>query len=261
MRYGVCFGIDSPERVYIAANAGFDYVECSFSGLAREDETVFRAYKKALADTGLKCERANGFIPGDLPLTGQSMNKAALCDYIRKWMQRGCEIGLETVVFGSGRARQLPEGLNYCDGFTAIADFMGKIACPIAGEFNINIAVEPLRKDECNIINTLREGVLLAFASGAKNAFCLVDLYHMLGAGESEKDIIAMGAAVKHAHISYPVSADGRKRCYPDSSDGYDYAPFIAALEAAGVQTCSVEANCLDFEKEAPEAVKRLKSI
>ena len=42
MRYGMCMGIDSPQNVKIAKDAGFDYMECGFSLLSRADEEMFQ---------------------------------------------------------------------------------------------------------------------------------------------------------------------------------------------------------------------------
>ena len=53
MRYGMCMGIDSPQNVKIAKDAGFDYMECGFSLLSRADEEMFQRFKKALKDLSL----------------------------------------------------------------------------------------------------------------------------------------------------------------------------------------------------------------
>ena len=44
MRYGMCMGIDSPQNVKTAKDAGFDYMECGFSLLSRADEEMFEKF-------------------------------------------------------------------------------------------------------------------------------------------------------------------------------------------------------------------------
>ena len=176
-------------------------------------------------------------------------------------MERGSKIGLKTVVFGSGGARELEDGTDYITGFSQIADFIRNIACPIADKYGVTIVLEPLCKQECNIINTVVEGADMAAASGCKNAGSLADIYHMQMEGDVWDNIRRLKDNLIHAHISYPFMYEGKKRVYPRNVDEYDYSGFINALKDAGCERCSIEAAVIDFESDAKAAIKVLHSL
>ena len=48
MRFGVSFGLELPQQVRMAKEAGFDYVECGFGTLSRTDDATVAAYRQAL---------------------------------------------------------------------------------------------------------------------------------------------------------------------------------------------------------------------
>ena len=261
MRYGVCRGITEYEDIKTIKEAGFDYVECGFCGLSRESDEVFESFKAALKKNNIKCEAANGFIPKDLPLIGDGYDKEKTAAYIENGMKRGAEIGLKVVVFGSGRAREVPENVSYAEGFRQLGVFLNDVVSPLAEKYGITVAIEPLRMQECNIINTVKEGTMLAVLSGKDNIACLADIYHMLFANDTYDDIRQLKGSLKHAHISNPTPADGSRRTYPASLDEYDYQGYIDALNYAGCERCSVEAGCEDFATDAVLAGKLLKSL
>lgn len=261
MRYGICVGLDDFDKIKLAAQSGFDYIECGFGNLAKSTDEEFESYKKNLEEAGIKNEAANGFLPGELKVTGENVDFDALRAYIEKGMSRGVQIGLETVVFGSGGARRLPEGCSYDKGFMQIAEFLKKVAGPVAAKYGVRIVLEPLRKDECNIINTVKEGVIVAAVSGQDNVGGLADLYHMIGEHDTNEDIKDLKGRLWHAHISNPAKRGRHKRIYPIGIDEYDYKSFIEALEYSGCERCSVEAPVLDAKTEIPAAAQMLKSI
>ena len=259
MRYGMCIGIENHERVKIAADAGFDYIECGFCLLSRADDEVFLKFKTALEENNIKCEAANGFYPWDLPIINGDMDK--IREYTEKGMKRGVEIGLKKIAFGSGKARSLPENVSYAEGFRQLGEFLCNVVSPLAEKYGMTIVTEPLRMDECNIINTVKEGVMLAVLSGKDNISCLADIYHMIGEGDTFDDIRQLKGALKHAHISNPYRKKGLKRDFPCDADEFDYQGYIDALEYAGCDTCSIEAQCVDFETGTIAAGKLLKSL
>lgn len=252
MRFGACIGLDHPEHIAAAEKAGFDYIECGFSMLAGCDDVQFETFKKALDDANLKCEAANSLFRGGISLYGKGYSKSKITDYLKAGMSKGAEIGLETVVFGSGNVRNYPEYMTFADGFYALSRILGDVIAPIADEYGVTIVIEPLRKTETKIINTVKEGVMLAAAARRNNVSGLVDLYHMAYEGDTFDDIRQLKGNIKHAHLANPYETpEGRPaRSFPASDDEYDYAGFIAALDYAGCKRCSVEAGTDDKEKD-----------
>ncbi|MBQ6067277.1 MAG: sugar phosphate isomerase/epimerase [Clostridia bacterium] len=253
MKFGFCVG-DDRERVAVAAAVGADYVETGFDTLAREDGARYDAFAEALASHGIRCESANCFLPGSLKVTGDTVDYDALKRYVARGMSRGEAVGLKTVVFGSGGARNVPEGFPFCEAFRQLTFFLREIAGPLAEQHGVNVVVEPLW--DSNIINTAKEGAMLAAAANRPNVFGLVDLFHMYKMSDRIDNIRDLKGALMHAHIAEPS-----QRKYPLSAEEYDYKAFIDALEFSGCPRCSVEAGCNDFAGEAPVTMKLLRNL
>lgn len=255
MRFGVSFGLELPQQVKMAKDAGFDYVECGFGTLSRTDDRVIDAYRRALEENDIRCEAANCFIPGDLPIIGTDFARREMQDYIENGFRRGAALGLKTVAFGSGGARKVPDGISFGEGFRQLGAFLREVVSPLAASYGITVVIEPLRKGECNIIHTLDEGVMLAALAGCENISCLADVYHMWGAGDTFDDIRRLRGQIAHGHISNPETPiKEAKRTFPLDRDEFDYAGFVAALEDAGCPRCSIEARVYDFPTEIKQA-------
>lgn len=250
MRFGVCTGIDNAERLKYAVQAGMDYVECGFGFLATSTDEEFENAKNNLKEANIKCEAANCFIPSQFPIADSSCDRKALAEYVEKGMKRGTEIGLKIVVLGSGGARKVPENVTFKDGFKNISSILSDIISPIAEKYDITVVIEPLRYKECNIFNTVKEGVMLAASTGKDNIWGLADIFHMVESGDTCNDIRDLKNNIKHAHISYPIGDETNKRTYPKDINEFDYKGFIDALTFAGCERCSIEAGCTDFNNE-----------
>lgn len=261
MKFGVCLGYDQLERIEIAAKCGFDYVEVGFAAMTEADNAAYDAFRAALARNSIPCETANGFLPGRLRLTGDNIDLGEVRAFVEKGMARAKELGIQVVVFGSGAARSLDEATPFREGFCQLVKFLQEVASPVAAKYGISIAIEPLRMAESNIINSVKEGVMLAAASGCENVGGLGDLYHMHDCGDTPDDVLALKGSLLHTHISNPVSPAPRTRWYPLDAGEYDYAGFIRAAIEAGCPRCSVEASCEDFAAEAPKALAVLRSL
>lgn len=260
MRYGVCIGCSS-DNAFSAAKAGFDYTESNFGGIAGMTEDDFKSFEKAMLNVGIPCEAANCFMPSFLPPVGPNVKYDEIKEYVKRGMSRSEALGIKTVVFGSGGARRLPEGFSFSEGFKQLIYFVKEIASPIAMNHGISIAVEPLRRQETNIINSACEGVMLATIVDKPNVFGLVDLYHMLACGDTHESIMLLKDHIGHSHISNPFGNDKEGRIFPKNEAEYDYKGFVDALEKAGCGRCSIEASTDDFEKDAIAAAHLLKSL
>lgn len=260
MKFGVCLGHDQHDRIEIAAKCGFDYMEVGFAGMTEASDEAFAAFRETLIRCGIPCESANGFLPGYLPTTGDHVDFTALEAFIDKGMRRAKEVGIEVVVFGSSASRNLPEGTSYRRGAAQLVDFLREVAGPVAARYGIRIAIEPLRPAESNIINRVKEGLILAAASGRENVGVLGDLYHMAVAGETGAELRDVAGGLFHTHIANPALDTSNPRRYPSDPAEFDYADFISAAAFAGCPRCSIEAGCSDFAAEAPKALAALKS-
>lgn len=254
MKIGVCGGFD---RIEIAAECGFDYIEANFSSLTRSSDEDYYKFNKKLADCRITCEAANCFLPGELKIVGNNVDYKALEDYLRKGYARAEETGIKVVVMGSGGARHIPEGWTYKDAVNQIIYFVRNLAAPLAAERNIEFVFEPLCKAESNIINTIKEGAMLASVIDLPNVGTLGDIYHMYVEGDTYEDIKELKGVFRHAHISNPVSGNpDMKRIFMNNADEYDYKGFFDALKFVGCQRVSIEASTDDFARDVRNAVK-----
>ncbi|MBR3768401.1 MAG: sugar phosphate isomerase/epimerase [Clostridia bacterium] len=261
MRFGVCVGIDQKEKVKIAAECGFDYIESGFQMFAAAAEEELTLWEETSKEYSIKCEAVNCFLPGSLKVTGENVDYDALRDFVERGMKNCARLGVKIVVFGSSGARNIPEGFSFAEGFRQLGYFLREIASPSAAKYGITVVTEPLCTDETNIINTVNEGVMLSVFAGKDNIKGLADLYHMTKCGDTAENIINLKGSIAHGHISNPEGIGDKKRIYPASVDEYDYKSFVDALEKCGCERCSVEAACFDFAVDAPKAIKLLRSL
>ena len=254
IRLGICTEIDNAR---IMKEIGYDYLELGLSKIAAMTEEEYEKLKKKAAASPLPVDAANSMLPSDYCLCSEEGTGARVQGYLTRAFDRAAGLGIKVIVFGSGGARKLPEGVSHAQGMDYLAAFL-RLAGPIAAAKGIRIAIEPLRAQECNIINTVAEAQELAAMADVPNVFSLADLYHMMSGGEPY-DALDNGTGVIHAHI-----AERKERLYPKKGDGSeeDYREFFRRLKAAGYTGgVSVEGKSLSFEQDAKAAFALLDGL
>jgi sugar phosphate isomerase/epimerase len=244
------------DKLEAAQDLGFDYLEViasAVAGLSEEDYARLMARVKALR---IPVRAANSFVPGDIKLTGPDADPARQQDYVRKCLGRLSAIGVRTVVFGSGRARQVPDGFDRDKAFAQLVEF-GRMVAGEGERVGITIVLEPLRRQESNIMNTAKEGLALVRAVNHPHFRLLVDFYHLSEEKEDPAILLEAGPLLKHTHIANPAG-----RVFPAKAEEAAYAPFFANLAAIGYEGgLSVEARTEDLAKDAPTAIALLRDL
>jgi sugar phosphate isomerase/epimerase len=249
---GVCL---DASKFDAAQAAGFDYVEIGASRVAGLPDAEFATLVAQVQQLRIPVAAANTFLPGTLKVVGPEIDKTKQEAYVETCLARLQKLGVKVVVFGSGGARRVPDGFSRDEAFNQLVDFCRRIA-PIAGKHGITIAIEPLRRQETNIINTAREGLALAKAVDRPEIRLLVDFYHLSEEAESPDILLEAGRMVVHVHVANP-----KGRVYPLGADEAAYAPFFANLCKIGYPgRVSVEASTKDFEAEAPKSIAMLRA-
>ncbi len=257
MKFGVCVGTDADKIAYLK-KTGFDYAESHCQEIARSSYEKLDAIKK----TGLPVLSANCFI--GMRIVGEEKNYAEIDAYLETLFEKASYLGLKYLVFGSGGARRIPDGMTLEEGRAEIVDFLKNHVVPLCEKYKtMTIAIEPLRPDECNAINTVSDGIAVAKAVGSPYVRVLADLAHVYVQNEGFAAITDSQGMVVHAHTSNPNPPEemDRKRIYPKHGDGYGQGDFLAALADAGVEQCSIEAEVIDFESDVTEAYEVLKNF
>jgi sugar phosphate isomerase/epimerase len=249
---GVCV---DPDRFEAAQAAGFDYVETNASKVAALTDEEFRKLAAQVAQLKIPLAASMSFIPGAIKLTGPDVDPAKQMTYVTGVLGRLKQLGVKVVVLGSGGARRVPDGFSKDEAFTQLVDFCRRIA-PVARDNGITIVVEPLRKQETNIINTAREGLALVRAADRPEIRLLVDYYHLAEEGEHADIIAEAGPLLAHTHI-----ANLKGWVYPLNLDESAYVGFFSNLCKIGYRgRLSVEASTTDFATEAPQAIALLRN-
>ena len=233
-----------------AKAAGFDYIELALlkSSLSDSDYEKLAAKLKAA-----KLPVGNLLIHSSYDKAHRAGINKNRTDALRRF-DRVSRLGTEVVVFGSGPARRVPDGFSHEEAFQQLVDFCRRIG-PEARLRKITVAIEPQRKQECNIINNEKEGLALIKAVNDPNIQLIVDFYHMAEEKEDPAIISIARNHIRHLHMANP-----QNRVFPLSSKEYDYDSFFENLRKIGYhKRISIEARSSDFSKEAPLAIEFLR--
>ena len=250
---GVCTGL---ENARILAELGYDYIETALNALAAMTEEEFRQSRRELSSAGIPCRAVNCMLPGTIPVVGPQADQARTGAYLERAFDRAGALGVRVAVFGSGGSRRVPEGFPWPRAWRQILEFLS-LAEKFAARSGLEIAIEPLRRQECNLLNYVSEAVELASLAGLPHVGVLADTYHMAGVGEPLDVLCRTGGLLRHVHIAEPS-----ERRFPKPGDGQDYDALREALKAAGYSGgVSIEAGSGNLAFDGKEAFQLLDQL
>lgn len=245
-------GIDFLERI---ADAGFDYIELPLAQLMMLDEAAFEKVAARVHASGLACEVCNNFFPTTIRLTGVHVDEEEIDEYVTAALHRARTIGAGIVVFGSGPAKNVPYGFPLEEGYHQVVSMLKRIN-PIAQREQVTIVIEPLRRQECNLINTYAEGCQLARDVDGSHIQVLVDYYHLATEREPARNIMEGRRYLRHVHYARLAG-----RGFPSTIDDTLNEEFFQALREIGYQgRMSLEAYTDHFDREARVALEFLRA-
>ena len=251
IQVGYCGRLSDIEAAKVA---GFDYIELATSEIVALSDSDYEELVGRLKHLGLPVPVTFLFIPATIKITGPKLDKEEQMHYVMKAFDRVSRLGAKVVVFGSGPARQVPEGFSHTEAFQQLVEFCKRIG-PAARAKNITVAIEAQRKQECNIINNLTEGLELIRRVNDPNIQLIVDFYHMAEEKEDPAIISVAGDHIRHLHMANPQG-----RAFPLEWGEYGYASFFENLRKIGYdKRISIEARTGDFPREAPKAIAFLR--
>lgn len=265
MRFGCCLNMVSNEEdkgtgirfIEKLAEIGYDYVELPLAEMSMLSDEEFDALVKRVEATSIRCEVCNNFFPKFFRLTGETVDYDAILAYVEMALGRAERLGVSYVIFGSGPAKNVPEGFPMEKGYQQVVELLKKVD-PIAKKHGITIAIEPLRRPECNLINSFKEGCQLAKDAACENVRVLVDYYHLSEEQEPVANVAAEGKEfLRHVHFANPNG-----RVFPKDASESDYRSFFDALKAADYDArVSNEAFSDDFENDAKATLSFFKAM
>jgi sugar phosphate isomerase/epimerase len=206
--------------------AGGEYIEEAVRRLLVPDKSEAEWQKKLEEAKAcpLPIEACNSFLPGTLRSTGSDANHEAVLEYAQTVFNRAQQAGVKIIVFGSSGSRKLKAGDTKEQAEKQFISLLKKMG-PLAKANGITIAIEPLRRQECNFINTVIEGIGIVEQVNHPNIRMVGDIYHMLQNSERPDDLLKAEPWSIHVHI-----AEKEKRSAPGVM-GDDFRPFFATLK------------------------------
>ncbi len=253
MKIGVCTSLDNLE---LLERLGYDFIEPSVSAVVSMTDKEFEQAEKALAKSRIRCEAFNMLFPGGVKLIGRQHDMDAVRSYIRKALPRVSKLGGRIVVFGSGGARSIPEGCEYDTAIRQLTDIC-RVLGDIAEPLDITVVMEPLNSKDCNLVNTVKQGLELVQKVDHPRFKLLADLYHMRLENETMDILAKAGSLLQHCHI-----ACGAERAFPVQSNATESGGFLETLKTIGYENrLSVEGITGDFAADAAESYQYLRRV
>ena len=260
MKFGVCTGIIK-ERIPVAKmclEAGFDFVEANAGRLfTMTDEEI-----DEVVSLGIPVYSANGLFPGCYPGTDEPVRIVGperKMDWIKLFAEdvmRKCgKLGIKRVVFGSGKARFIPEGMDKEEGLAQYREVC-LIMAEEAKKNDVTIVIEPLNYAETNSINTVKEGYEQAKLINHPNVKVLMDIYHVYKNGEETDYSDELAENLYHVHWGDP-----EKRCMQKgiTEPQLMFAELLKKMKYDG--SVSIEGGLPENEEHARIAIESLKEM
>ena len=255
MKIGVCVGTRYNDMLK-AKEFGYDYVESHCQEIAAMSDEELEKYRNC----GIPIFAACCFI--GLRVVGKEKNPQAINEYLERMFRKTHYLGIEYLVFGSSGARKMiPEdGLTVEETREQIAEFLKNDVVPYCEKYNMTVVIEPLRTEECNVISTVPQAIEIAKKVDSRYIRVLADVKHMVCENDPFDALEGYAEYLKHGHTSnpYPPAELGKKRIYPKENDGFNQDDFFLPMIKAGVEHISIEADLIDFDTDAPGAMKVL---
>lgn len=215
---GVC---GSAENFSKAVEYGFDYYEPSAAALAAMSGAEFAAFRDRVLASRIRCRSFNSLIR-TLKVVGPDVNLDPVAAYLASTLARCRELGGRVAVWGSASSRNFPEGFSRDQAWAQIKTFLAQ-AGEIARAQQMVIAIEPLRRQESNIINSGAEALKLVREVNHPHVKMIIDYYHLRSENEDPEIVRTAREHIVHFHFANP---DGRKWPHAAGEDP-EYAHFF----------------------------------
>ena len=135
-------------------------------------------------------------------------------------------VGARAAVMGSAWARNVPDGFDRARAEDQIVAALDRIADHLAGT-GVTCAIEPLYRQESNIINSVAEGVAFARKVNRPQIRVLADFFHMDEEGEPLETLREHRDWIVHIHLA----DTGRRN---PGTGAYPYDRFFGLLREIG---------------------------
>lgn len=196
---GICARTGELEN---AIHYGFDYLEPSVAEIAEMNDSQFADFKARLMASPIRCECYNTFFHKQR-VVGDDVDLEALRKYSESALNRCRQLGGTVAVWGSAGSRNVAEGYSRDRAWSQIQKFLS-LAGDVARSNGMVIGIEPLRKQESNIINTGAEALRLVHDVNHPNVKMIIDFYHLREENEDPQIVWEARNEIVHFHFANP---------------------------------------------------------
>ncbi len=254
IQFGSCTSLSNSVAV---SEVGGAHLEANFTVYTNMNEEQFIKELDILRSTPVTVVSMNNMLPSHFVLYGTEEQAQEICDFVCRGLKRAAALGCKTVCMGAGSVRNIPDGMSREQATDRLVALIARL-CAMAAEYDIKIAIEPIRKKETNFINTVADAYdIIRRLPECKNLGINPDMYHMYEDGDDFSDLVKYKDYVFNVHMAEPGT-----RVYPKPASKEIqalYIQFLTALKDAGYTgNVSLEAHVKDFKTDATVAFKYL---
>jgi D-psicose/D-tagatose/L-ribulose 3-epimerase len=134
---------------------------------------------------------------------GPNAGLDAVSAYLDSTFDRCRQLGGRIAVWGSASSREVPADFSREEAARQIRAFLSR-AGDIAKAKQMVIAIEPLRRQESNIINTAAEALRLVREVNHPNVKMIIDYFHLREEREDPEILRQAREHVVHLHFANP---------------------------------------------------------
>ena len=238
----------------VITSLGYDRVEATVGLVAQLSDDDRKKLVDARNAGSFRLDVCNSLI--GLPIVTDEEGTKAVHAYLDTVFSQMAELGVKIVVFGSGRARSIPEGTDRAEGEKKLDAFL-EYADGLCEKYDMTLVIEPLNKRETNWVNTVAQGAEVVRRLNLPHIRLLADGFHMACEGEDPAVMAENGDILLHTHL-----AAAPDRVYPGKCGGEYETKFLRTLLGMGYDGCvTVECGFSDFASEAKLASGFMKAV
>lgn len=239
------------------AGLGFDYVELPLDALAALSEADFQDFAAYAEDRGVSVTACSRMLPPDLPITGPGVNASALHGYLTHALRRAQRLGVKTVTLDAPASRVAPPDGDYPFAWRQFGNFL-RLTQGHARDCGVTVAIEPLRKADCGLINLVSEAALIAGLLQLDNVAVSAHTGHMAMASEPLSALRNAAPLLRHVHVENALT-----RRLPCPGDGEDYPRLLSTLTdirySGGMTLCGTIMD--SFAEDAARALETIREL
>lgn len=249
---GICTDFGNLPEAY---EAGFDFMEIPLRDLAALPESDYREFVDYIEAADISIAACYDMLPDDLPITGPGVSAGLLHEYLSRAFARASRLGIKVISMDGAKSRAVAGDADFSFAWRQFGNFL-RLVQGHANEANLAIAIEPIRKSECNLLNLVSEATLMASLLQLGNVGVLANMGSMAMASEPLSTLRRAAPVLQHVHIQGAL-----RKGLPAENDGEDYAKTFRMLaEINYTGGVSIRSQAIgDFPSEAAAALECLK--